>query len=141
MPQTLVVNMLMAPVLLSERLSRLDVIATTIIVVGTVISVAFGSKESADHTISECTCRACVGLGGRRQPLLPPAGKCFSVCLVSHGRPPVPSHVVHVVAAAVRVCVNSARHGGGGGGGDGAKRRGGCNRCLSSALSLLCGTQ
>ena len=58
--QTLVVNVLMAPVILKERLTRVDVIATAVIVSGTVLSVAFGSKESTDHDISERTCRCTV---------------------------------------------------------------------------------
>lgn len=53
--QTLVVNMLMAPIMLDETLSRVDVLATAVIVVGTVLSVAFGSKESKERDIEECT--------------------------------------------------------------------------------------
>jgi hypothetical protein len=51
--QTLVVNMLMAPFMLNEKLTRLDMIATSIIFFGTVLSIIFGSKESAEYTVSE----------------------------------------------------------------------------------------
>ena len=53
--QTLVVNLLMAPLVLHERLTRHDVVATSVIVLGTVLSVVFGSKDSADFTIHERT--------------------------------------------------------------------------------------
>ncbi len=48
------VNLLLAPVVLKEALTRIDVVATVIIVTGTVLSVVFGSKESADFSIEEC---------------------------------------------------------------------------------------
>lgn len=50
---TLVVNVLMAPLILKERLTKLDLVATAVIVAGTVLSVAFGSKESVEHDIHE----------------------------------------------------------------------------------------
>ena len=50
-------NMLMAPFLLSEKLTTLDMVATSIIFLGTVISIIFGSKESTEHTLAERTCR------------------------------------------------------------------------------------
>jgi hypothetical protein len=50
------VNVLMAPIILKERLTRLDLVATAVIVSGTVLSVAFGSKESKEHTIDERRC-------------------------------------------------------------------------------------
>ncbi len=46
----------MAPVILKENLTRVDIVATVVIVSGTVLSVAFGSKESTDHDISERAC-------------------------------------------------------------------------------------
>lgn len=51
--QTLVVNMMMAPFLLDEKLTRLDLIATSVIFFGTVLSIIFGSKESTEHTLDE----------------------------------------------------------------------------------------
>jgi hypothetical protein len=53
--QTLVINLLLAPLVLKEPLTRVDVYATVVIVAGTVLSVVFGSKESTDLSISECT--------------------------------------------------------------------------------------
>ncbi len=58
--QTLVVNVLMAPLILKERLTKLDLVATAVIVAGTVLSVAFGSKESVEHDIHERACCASV---------------------------------------------------------------------------------
>lgn len=58
--QTLVVNMLMAPFLLQEKLTKLDMTATAVIFFGTVVSIIFGSKDSAELTINERESVVCI---------------------------------------------------------------------------------
>jgi drug/metabolite transporter (DMT)-like permease len=48
---TLVVNMLIAPCFLKEKLSTRDVVFTLIICVGTIVCICFGSKEEGAYSI------------------------------------------------------------------------------------------
>ena len=50
---TLIVNLFVAPCMLGEQLTRYDIIVTLIILSGTVLSVAFGSKADASFTAAE----------------------------------------------------------------------------------------
>ena len=48
---TLVVNILLAPLMLNEKVSQTDVRAVVMIVIGCMIAVAFGQHESKIHTL------------------------------------------------------------------------------------------
>lgn len=50
---TLVINMMIAPCLVGEKLTRRDIVWTCVIVTGTVISITFGNKEETEYTLGQ----------------------------------------------------------------------------------------
>lgn len=52
---TLVANLFFASMWLKEKLSRRDIVSTTLIILGSVVTVAFGDHTSVDYTMSDIT--------------------------------------------------------------------------------------
>eukprot|EP00823_Brevimastigomonas_motovehiculus_P006273 TRINITY_DN513_c0_g1_i1.p1 TRINITY_DN513_c0_g1~~TRINITY_DN513_c0_g1_i1.p1 ORF type:complete len:1038 (+),score=406.69 TRINITY_DN513_c0_g1_i1:116-3229(+) len=50
---TLVVNMVVAPCFLNEKLTRRDIVNTIVILAGTILSITFGNKSSTSYTLTE----------------------------------------------------------------------------------------